>query len=161
MRESARPTSKGLRESVMAWRDYPTSRLLLRTWLTLMAAGCREAPKAAPASDTVAWKPLGAWSGHGVMQTEAFISDTGSLRVTWETRNEAVPGKGLLTIALHSGVSGRPLLDVVSHSGLGRDVTYVTEDPREFFLVIESSNLDWSVSVDEGFPATKAQPANR
>ena len=27
----------------------------------------------------------------------------------------------------------------------------MTEDPREFFLVIESLNLDWSVSVDEGF----------
>ena len=104
---------------------------------------------------------MGSWSGHGVMQTEAFISDTGSLRVTWETRNEAVPGTGVLTIALHSGVSGRPLLDVVSHTGVGRDVTYVTEDPREFFLVIESLNLDWSVSVDEGFPATRAQPSAR
>jgi hypothetical protein len=148
----------------MTWRDYPTSRLLLIVTLIAASAACREPATPATsrtATDTVAWKPLGSWSGHGVMQTEAFISDTGSLRVTWETRNEAVPGTGVLTIALHSGVSGRPLLDVVSHTGVGRDVTYVTEDPREFFLVIESSNLDWSVSVAEGFPATKAQPVSR
>lgn len=95
------------------------------------------------------------------MQTEAFISDTGSLRISWETKNEALPGKGLFTVALHSGVSGRPLLEAVNHQGLGRDVAYVTEDPREFFLVIESSNLDWSVSVDEGFPARRARPTAR
>jgi len=128
--------------------------------LSLFTWGCRG--QATPATvETVAWKPLGSWSGHGVMQTEAFISDTGSLRITWETRNEAIPGKGVFTVALHSGVSGRTLLDAVSHQGPGRDVAYVTEDPREFFLVIESLNLDWSVSVDEGFPATRAQPSAR
>ena len=128
---------------------------------SLFVWACREPAKPASFVDTVAWKPLGSWSGHGVMQTEAFISDTGSLRITWETKNEAVPGKGMFTVALHSGVSGRPLLDAVSHQGIGRDVAYVTEDPREFFLVIESSNLDWTVSVDEGFPAKQAQPPAR
>jgi hypothetical protein len=128
--------------------------------LGLLACGCRG--QATPVTvETVAWKPLGSWSGHGVMQTEAFISDTGSLRITWETRSEAVPGKGVFTVALHSGVSGRPLLEAVNHQGIGRDVAYVTEDPREFFLVIESTNLDWSVSVEEGFPATASKPIAR
>ena len=145
----------------MTWRDYPTSRLLLLIALSVIVPSCREVAKPAATTEMVAWKPLGSWSGHGVMQTEAFISDTGSLRITWETRNEAVPGKGVFTVALHSGVSGRPLLDAVSHQGPGRAVAYVTEDPREFFLVIESLNLDWSVSVDEGFPATRAQPSAR
>ena len=128
--------------------------------LSLFGMACQEQAKQ-PAIENVAWKPLGSWSGHGVMQTEAFISDTGSLRITWETKNEAVPGKGVFTVALHSGVSGRTLLEAVRHTGVGRNRAYVTEDPREFFLVIESSNLDWSVSVDEGFPATKAQPSAR
>src|SRR5262245_2925456 len=143
--------------------DYLIIQSALLVLLSLLAACSEPAKTATPqaATDTVAWKPLGSWSGHGVMQTEAFISDTGSLRITWETRNEAVPGKGVFTVALHSGVSGRTLLDAVSHTGVGRDVAYVTEDPREFFLVIESSNLDWSVSVDEGFPAIKAQPSGR
>jgi hypothetical protein len=140
--------------------DYSMTRFVVIVALGLLAWGCRG--QATPATvDTVAWKLLGSWSGHGVMQTEAFISDTGSLRITWETKNEAVPGKGVFTVALHSGVSGRTLLEAVRHTGVGRDMAYVTEDPREFFLVIESSNLDWSVSVDEGFPATEAQPAAR
>jgi hypothetical protein len=141
--------------------DYSITRYVVLVALALLAWGCRGQATPATRVDTVAWKPLGSWSGHGVMQTEAFISDTGSLRITWETSNEAVPGKGVFTVALHSGVSGRPLLEAVSHQGPGRDVAYVTEDPREFFLVIESLNLDWSVSVDEGFPATRAQPSAR
>ena len=38
----------------------------------------------------------------------------------------------------------------VEHSGIGHDIAYVNEDPRLFHLVIESSNEDWSVSVEEG-----------
>ncbi len=133
--------------------DYSITRFAVIVALGLLACGCRGQATPATVVDTIAWKPLGAWSGRGVMQTEAFISDTGSLRITWETRNEAVPGKGVFSVALHSGVSGRPLLEAVDHHGIGHDVTFVTEDPREFFLVIDSTNLDWSVSVDEGFPA--------
>ena len=95
------------------------------------------------------------------MQTEAFISDSGALRITWETRNETAPGRGAFKVTLHSGVSGRPLLEAVEHQGVGRDVAYVTEDPREFFLVIEPSNLDWSVSVAEAVPATAPLNTNR
>ena len=95
------------------------------------------------------------------MQTEAFISDSGSLRITWETTNERVAGQGLFTVTLHSGVSGRPLLEAVKHSGAGRDVAYVTEDPREFFLVIDASNLDWTVAVSEAVPARATSRANR
>jgi hypothetical protein len=155
----AKPTAQST-NPITRLPDYPITRFAFIVALGLLAWGCRG--QATPATvDTVAWKPLGSWSGHGVMQTEAFISDTGSLRVTWETRNEAVPGKGVFTVALHSGVSGRPLLEAVSHQGIGHDVAYVTEDPREFFLVIESANLDWSVSVDEGFPAKAPLPTNR
>jgi hypothetical protein len=38
----------------------------------------------------------------------------------------------------------------VDHKGEGSGVAYVTEDPRQFFLVIESSGVDWNVWVEEG-----------
>ena len=88
---------------------------------------------------------MGAWSGRGVMQTEAFISTTGTLRVQWETRNEDAAGKGAFSVMLHSGVSGRSLASVVEHHGAGRDTAYVSEDPREFFFVVDAKHLDWSV----------------
>jgi hypothetical protein len=96
------------------------------------------------------WRPLGSWSGRALLQTDAFISDTGLLRVTWKARDDASTERGTLRISLHSDVSGRLLSNVVEHRGAGADVAYVNEDPRAFFLVIESKNLEWSVEVAEG-----------
>ena len=91
------------------------------------------------------------------MQTEPFISDTGSLRLRWETSNEAAPGTGTFRVTVHSDVSGRSLVLAVDARGVGRDITYVSEDPRSFFLAVESANLDWTVAADEGVAATKAR----
>ena len=76
------------------------------------------------------WQRRGAWTGHGVTQTEPFISDTGLLRLTWEAHGAAAapPDAGTFRITLHSDVSGRPLAVAVDRHGQGRDVTYVTED---------------------------------
>ena len=102
----------------------------------------------------VVWRTLGSWSGRGSMQTEPFISDTGSLRLRWETRNETAPGTGTFRVTVHSDVSGRPLVLAVDTRGVGRDTTYVSEDPRPFFLAVESANLDWTVVAEEGVAAT-------
>lgn len=139
------------------WASRPGLWLLS---LGLSVVACREAAKPVM-QDTVVWRPLGTWSGHNLMQTEAFISDTGSLRITWETKNETAPGQGAFTVTLHSGVSGRSLLEAVQHRGAGRDVAYVMEDPREFFLVIDASGLDWTVAVAEAVPARTTPHTNR
>ena len=117
------------------------------------SASCREAPPGAR-TPAVVWRKLGSWSGRGSMQTEPFISDTGSLRLRWETSNEAAPGTGIFRVTVHSDVSGRPLVLAVDARGVGRDVTYVSEDPRPFFLAVESANLDWTVTAEEGVAAT-------
>jgi hypothetical protein len=88
------------------------------------------------------------------MQTEPFISDTGSLRVRWATSHEAAPGTGTFRVTVHSDVSGRPLVVAVDVRGVGKDTAYVTEDPRPFFLVVESTNVDWTIEAEEGVAAT-------
>ena len=118
--------------------------------------GCDSRP-ASPAKPTVIWRKLGTWSGHGSTQTDPFISDTGSLRLRWETRDETAPGTGFFRVTVHSDVSGRPLVLAVDIRGVGRDTTYVSEDPRSFFLVVESANLDWSLAAEEGVAATAAR----
>lgn len=105
--------------------------------------------------DITIWQRRGAWTGRGLTQTEPFISETGFLRLTWEAHGASAPGARTFRITVHSDVSGRPLLVPVDRQGAGKDVTYVNEDPRSFFLVIESEGLDWSVMVDEGIPATR------
>ena len=131
--------------------------MLVLVGLALLNASCRdEAARArAPA---VVWRKLGSWSGRGPMQTDPFISDSGSLRLRWETRNEAAPGTGIFRVTVHSDVSGRPLILAVDTRGAGRDVTYVSEDPRSFFLAVESTNLDWTLAADEAVAATGPPP---
>ena len=121
--------------------------------IALLTASCREDQTRAR-RPTVVWRKLGTWSGHGSMQTDPFISDTGSLRLRWETSREAAPGTGTFRVTLHSDVSGRSLLVAVDVRGVGRDTTYVTEDPRPFFLAVESTNLDWTIEADEAVAAT-------
>jgi hypothetical protein len=50
---------------------------------------------------------------------------------------------------VNSAVSGRPIALGLEHKGNGKGVAYVTEDPRYYYLVITSENLDWSFSIDE------------
>jgi hypothetical protein len=122
-----------------------------------LCAACTGAPPAATEEITV-WRPLGKWSGSGLLQTDAFIGNSGLLRIAWNARNVSASNAGTLRIVLHSDVSGRPLTPVVEQAGPGGGVKYVTEDPRSFFLLIEARGLEWSVEVAEGVAATRAQP---
>jgi hypothetical protein len=122
--------------------------------LTLCAlAACNGQPPRA--EELTVWQPRGEWSGRAGQQTDPFISTTGVLRITWEARSPSAANTGAFRIVLHSDVSGRPLLVAVDRRGTGKDVTYVNEDPRTFFLAIESDGLDWSVEIAEGIPATR------
>jgi hypothetical protein len=125
-----------------------------------VCASCANQMPAAQ-TDAVVWRKLGTWSGRGPMQTEPFISETGSLRLRWETSHEAAPGTGVFRVTVHSDVSGRSLVLAVDNRGVGRDVTYVSEDPRPFFLVIESANVEWTLVADEGVAATVAPRTSR
>src|SRR5262249_43058679 len=112
----------------------------------------------------VAWRPLGSWSGFGNTQTESFISDTGFLRVKWKTVGRPNPEldpvashqpekprpPATFRATFHSAVSGRPIAQAVDARGAGADAAVVQEDPRTYYVVVESSGLDWSFTVEEG-----------
>jgi hypothetical protein len=38
----------------------------------------------------------------------------------------------------------------IDHSGPGEGIAYVAEEPRPFFLSIESAGLEWTVRIEEG-----------
>jgi len=90
-----------------------------------------------------------AFSGHGDSQTESFNIESGQWRIKWVATHEDPPGTGTLKVSVHSAVSGRPLGVAIDHQGAGRDIAYVNDDPRLYHLVIESRNVDWSVSIEE------------
>jgi hypothetical protein len=113
------------------------------------------APVSAATREVVVWRSLGSWSGRGNTQTESFTSDTGSLRVRWQTSREARPGDGTFRLTLHSAISGRPLVQAVDHRGVGAETAYVSEDPRVFYVVVDSARIEWSFTIDEGFGAIR------
>jgi hypothetical protein len=43
---------------------------------------------------------------------------------------------------------------VVDRHGPGEGTAYVDQDPHVFYVVIESSNLDWSFSLEEAIAGT-------
>lgn len=122
----------------------------------LIAVGCTNPPASPPPELVSVTRPLGTFQGRG-NQTVGVVSESGRLRVTWETRNEQPAGTGTFRLALHSGVSGRPLELITDQQGTGKGTREVADDPRPFNLMVESANLDWSFSVEE----IVAAPAQR
>lgn len=140
--------------------DSRSVALILAALAAVAMGGCRTAADrpAKPAERAVAWHQLGAWSGRGNLQTESFTSDTGALRVRWETTPQAgekgPAGTGGFRLTAHSAISGRPLQEVVDHAGVGSGIGYVQQDPHVFYLVVDSSRLNWTFTVEEaiGYP---------
>jgi outer membrane biogenesis lipoprotein LolB len=127
--------------------------LLFALCAFLLLPSCSQPPPK-PAERTIIWERAGSWSGRGDMETNSFPAASGYLRFTWETSNETKPGEGRFKLSLGSSISGRVIMVVVDRRGAGRDVAYVSEEARTFYIKIESANEDWKVTVDEGFAAT-------
>ena len=77
-------------------------------------------------------------------------SGNGSLK----TGHSAIFSPKNIRRSVGSSISGRPLQVVVDFRGVGHNTAYVNEDPRTFYALVESSNVDWKFSIDEGVPAT-------
>ena len=76
--------------------------------------------------------------------------ESGQWRIRWETSDMPFSSAGTFRAIVHSSVSGRFVEVAVEHQGAGKGVAYVAEDPRQFFLDIESRGVDWKVAVEEG-----------
>ena len=127
---------------------------LLSALCTLLLLPSCSQPPPKPAQQTIIWERAGSWSGRGDLETNSFPASSGYLRFTWETSNETKPGEGRFKLALGSSISGSLIQVVVDRKGASRDVAYVSEEPRTFYIKVESANEDWKVTVDEGFAAT-------
>jgi hypothetical protein len=163
--------SNPLQPDASRYNAAVAGRLVARRWVgqrtlavpvaaALLIGGCATPPPAAPEKEVVVWKNLGEWSGRGNAQTESFIGLTGALRMHWRTNNEAPGGNGTFRLILQSAISGRELQAPVDEQGHGEGTAYVAEDPRAFYMSVESANLDWSFTVEEaifGIPVENAE----
>ena len=149
-------TMRGVPNRVLARRRAAHYAATMMVAAALLTGACA-APEPKPVQEeAVAWKNLGQWSGRGNTQTESFIGLTGALRMRWRTKNETPAGTGTFRLSLHSAISGRTLQETVDEKGPGEGTAYVAEDPRAFYITVESANLDWSVTVEEAIFGTPA-----
>jgi hypothetical protein len=75
------------------------------------------------------------------------------VRVRWEARPQSATG-GTFKLTFNSAVSGRELAVVADQRGPGRGESYIPEEPRPAYFIVESENLEWSFSADEGVAGT-------
>ncbi len=123
----------------------------------LLTGVCGAPPPKPVQKEVVIWKHLGEWSGRGNVQTESFLGLTGALRVHWRTENEFPKGAGTFRLILQSAISGRTLQEPVDEKGPGEGTVYAAEDPRVFYISVQSANLDWSFTVEEALFGSPAE----
>ncbi|MGE3959580.1 MAG: hypothetical protein AB7H96_22890 [Vicinamibacterales bacterium] len=109
-------------------------------------AGCAEKPAAASRRETY-WRTVNRWTGRDRLQTESWPSDSGAMRIRWST-SKAKPGS-VFQLTIHSAISGRPMETVVDQIGDGEGTAFFSDDPRVFFAVVDSKNLDWQFTIEE------------
>ena len=114
----------------------------------LCAPACRNASEPAPAQENTVARQLGSWKGTG-NTTLGFVSESGSFRINWTTRNQDGAQPGSFHLTLRSGISGRPLKVIAEHNGAGAGSEEFGDDPRIYEFLVESSRIDWSISVEE------------
>lgn len=127
----------------------------------LLTSVCGAPPPKPVQKEVVIWKNLGEWSGRGNAQTESFIGLTGALRMHWRTKNESPKKAGTFRLILQSAISGRTLQEIVDEKGLGQGTVYAADDPRMFYISVESANLDWSFTVEEALFGSPAENSVR
>lgn len=93
---------------------------------------------------------MGSWEGTE-SQTLGLVSQSGSFRIRWQSRvlDGATQSDARFLLTVHSGVSGRPLREVVDQRGGGAGAVNFEDDPRPYNLMVESSGVAWTVTVDE------------
>jgi hypothetical protein len=115
----------------------------------LPGTACEYTPPPAEKHIEVQWKEVGTWSGHGNQQLETFPIEHFTWRVRWEAKNESPAGAGRFHVTANSGDSGRILAEVADVKGVASDVTYITELPHRYYLVVTSTGVDWTLTAEE------------
>ena len=127
--------------------------------------GCTSKPPA-PERLVAVTRLVGSWQGRGTATVGDVNSDTGRLRISWQTTNESVQGTGTFKLTLRSGVSGRTIAVIADHKGVGSGTVSTDEGPRTYDFLVESANVDWSFRVEEttgeyGTGSGRSSPENR
>lgn len=94
-------------------------------------------------------RTVGSWEGRGTTTVGDVPTETGRIRIHWETTNETAAGVGTFKLTLRSAISGRTIGIVADHRGVGSGTADFDEGPRTYDFLVESANIDWRFRVEE------------
>jgi hypothetical protein len=113
------------------------------------AVGERVATPSSPApARSAQWTTVKTWSGSGMKETETFTTTNREWRIKWTTSNEPFANVGLIQLFVYDG-DGTMVTLAANKQGPGSDVSYVRSAPGKHYLMINSANIDWDVTVEE------------
>lgn len=125
---------------------------------SLASVGCGSAPRKETKPSQIGWRPIISFSGRGNTQTESFNIESTQWRLKWQAKQDASADPGTFHLMVNSAVSGRPIAEAVPRRGAGSGIAYVGEDPRLYHLVIEATDVDWSIAVEEAVVGESQPP---
>ncbi len=108
--------------------------------------------------EVVGYRALGTWTGDASIFTETITSDSAAFRVHWKAlpKSGSSPDTGSLTVIFRSGDSGNPIINAVDVNRPGEGVVSVAaERPRWYYLDIQSTDVNWTVRVEEPIYGSK------
>jgi len=125
--------------------------------LAMTAAACAPADveqRRVQNPELVTRRELGSWKGEG-NTTLGFVSESGSFRISWTAQNKDNAKPGTFTLALRSGISGRTLKMIADHRSAGGGSVEFGDDPRLYEFLVDSSGINWVISVEETMASKK------
>ena len=117
-------------------------------FVSFVLPGCGPHPSE-PKPIVAVTRTVGSWEGRGTTTVGDVPTETGRIRIHWETANETIPGGGTFKLTLRSAISGRTIGIVADHRGVGAGTADFDEGPRTYDFLVESANIDWRFRVEE------------
>lgn len=127
--------------------------------VSLVFSACT-APPPEPRPIVAVTRVVGSWQGRGTTTVGDVPSETGRIRIAWQTTNETPAGAGTFKLTLRSAISGRTIGIVADATGTGSGTTEFDEGPRTYDFLVESANVDWSFRVEETSGEFAAPPGS-
>lgn len=115
---------------------------------TLSTDRQRDSPVGQAAPARTGWTQVASWSGNGIKQTESFSINSREWRISWQATNEVLAGAGIVQIMVY-GDDGSLVTLAANKQGTGSDTSYVRSAPGRHYLMINSGNVDWTVTVED------------
>lgn len=70
-------------------------------------------------------------------------------RLRWEASAEDGADSPVLRVSVHSADSGRTLAVPLDGQTPGSGLVELVQEPRQFYLVVEGTGVEWTVAVEE------------